>query len=225
MQAKALPEGAQAPIYLGIDVCKARLDAHLHPVGKKLSVPNDKAGLRKLKNELAKHGVVTIALEATGKLHRLAWRSLHESGLPVAVLNPRRARLFAEAIGALAKTDRIDARVLALAAERLTPEPAAPSSAEMEALQELVHARQAAMAERTAFFEPALDVTSTPSERIDEAHDFGATLPGSDFSHSDAGLDVDRLAVGDAARPRLGVVASFGGVRRLARRHGGESEV
>ena len=118
-----------------------------------------------------------------------------------------------------------NARVLALAAERLTPEPAAPSSAEMEALQELVHARQAAMAERTAFFEPALDVTSTPSERIDEAHDFGATLPGSDFSHSDAGLDVDRLAVGDAARPRLGVVASFGGVRRLARRHGGESEV
>jgi transposase len=150
MQGQVQPDGAQPSLYVGIDVCKAHLDVHFHPLGKAMRVMNDRTGMARLKRELAKFPVAKIVMEATGKYHRAAHRSLHAAGLSVAVVNPLRARLFAEAIGALAKTDGIDARVLALIGERLAPDAAAPPSEAMEALQEAVRARQAAMADRAA---------------------------------------------------------------------------
>jgi transposase len=89
-------------------------------------------------------------MEATGKFHRAAHRSLHADGLPVAVVNPLRSRLFAEAMSALAKTDRVDCRMLAILAESLEPDATPPSSAFMESLKELSRCRDAAIAARTA---------------------------------------------------------------------------
>lgn len=151
MQGKVSPEqSAQIRVYVGIDVCKARLDIYLHPLGRKLRVDNNLIGLRRLKKELARHDVALIVMEATGKYHRQAQRTLHAAGAKVAVVNPLRSRLFAQASGVLAKTDQIDARLLAILGESLEPKATPPCSDALEALQELVHARHAATGEATA---------------------------------------------------------------------------
>lgn len=151
MQGQIQLEARSAPtVYVGIDVCKERLDVYLHPLGRRLAVANHRDGLRRLKRELARHAVGRVILEATAKYHRLAHRSLSQSGFAVAVVNPLRSRLFAEAFGTRAKTDRVDARMLAILGEALAPPATPPAPAVLEALQELVHARHAATAERTA---------------------------------------------------------------------------
>ena len=150
MQGKVSPEPSAPGVYVGIDVCKARLDVYIHPIGQKLSLSNDKLGLKRLKQSLARHAVVLIVMEATSKYHRQAHRSLSAGGLSVAVVNPLRSRLFAEAIGTLAKTDRVDARILAIFGESLDPAITPPSPELIETLQELFRGRKAAVAERTA---------------------------------------------------------------------------
>jgi transposase len=145
----------------GIDVCKSWLDSHIVPEGCSLRVANDARGHRQLKRWLAKHDVTLIAMEATGKWHRQVHRSLHASGFRVAVVNPLRARLFAEVIGLLAKTDRLDARMLALLAESLSPPVRPPAPEAIEALQELITARDSAVAGQTAL-ENQLAAANTP---------------------------------------------------------------
>ncbi|TJW07496.1 MAG: IS110 family transposase [Mesorhizobium sp.] len=122
----------------------------VHPAGQSFRVANDGGGLRRLKRLLGKLAVTRVVMEATSKYHRAAQRSLHEAGLAVGVVNPLRARLFAEACGQLAKTDRIDARQLAVMGTVLDPAETVPASLAMEALQEMDGARSAASAERTA---------------------------------------------------------------------------
>jgi transposase len=151
MQGKVLPgQSAGARVYVGIDVCKEWLDVFIHPIGHKLRVANTREGLRRLKRVLAPFEVVLIVIEATAKLHRLAWRHLHAGGHRVAVVNPLRSRLFAEATGMLAKTDPLDAKVLAVFAESIEPEARAPAPQLLDQLQELVRARQAAAVEAAA---------------------------------------------------------------------------
>lgn len=152
MQGKSQLEArsAHTPVYVGIDVCKDHLDIHLHPLDRHFRVANRRDGLKRLKRDLAGHPVALVVMEATGKYHRLAQRSLSDSGFAVSVVNPRRARHFAEAIGTLAKTDRVDARLLAMLGAILTPRATPPVPEKLEALQELVHARSAATAQRTA---------------------------------------------------------------------------
>lgn len=150
MQGKAMPEPNAMPVYAGVDVCKEWLDVHVHPSGLTLRVSNDCVGLRRLKRVLSALPVARIVMEATGKHHRAAQRSLHAAGLAVAVVNPLRARLFAEAAGKIAKTDAIDARLLAVMGAALEPAETPPAPAALEELRELVNARGAAMAERTA---------------------------------------------------------------------------
>lgn len=151
MQGKVPLEARSAsPVYVGIDVCKEHLDIYLHPIAQRCRVANDRHGLRRLKRLLAEHDVKLIVMEATAKYHRLTHRSLSQSGLAVAVVNPLRSRLFAEAIGTLAKTDRVDAKMLAILGEALGPQARPPAPEALEALQELVHARNAATTERTA---------------------------------------------------------------------------
>jgi len=150
MQGKAMPEPNATPVYAGVDVCKEWLDVHVHPSGQTLRVSNDRFGLKRLKRVLAALPVARVVMEATGKHHRAAQRSLHAAGLSVAVVNPLRARLFAEAAGKLAKTDAIDAHLLAVMGAALEPAETPPSPVALEDLCELVNARSAAMAERTA---------------------------------------------------------------------------
>jgi transposase len=151
MQGKVQLEARSAStVYVGIDVCKDHLDVYLHPLGQDVQLTNSKDGIRRLKRLLAGHAVNLVVMEATGKHHRLTHRSLSQSGIAVAVVNPLRSRLFAEAIGTRAKTDRVDAKMLAILGEALGPKAIPPNSQTLEALQELVHARNAATAERTA---------------------------------------------------------------------------
>lgn len=150
MQGKVSPEASAGKVYVGIDVCKARLDIYVHPLGVRLQVENARDGVRRLKKQLAGYDVAVIVMEATGKLHRYAQRTLSEAGYDVAVVNPLRSRLFAEALGTLAKTDAIDARLLAVLGESLKPKATPPAPAWLEELQELVRARAAASAEAAA---------------------------------------------------------------------------
>ncbi|WP_421758914.1 IS110 family transposase [Devosia sp.] len=150
MQGKVMPEPNATPVYAGVDVCKEWLDVHVHPSGQTLRVSNDGVGLRRLKRLLGGLVVCRVVMEATGKHHRAALRSLHAAGLAVAVVNPLRARLFAEAAGQLAKTDTIDARLLAIMGAALEPAVTPPPPEALEEVCELVNARTAAMAERTA---------------------------------------------------------------------------
>jgi transposase len=150
MQGKITSVRADEAVYVGIDVCKAWLDVYLHPTGQSFRVPNSKEGIRRLRKELAGSKVALAVMEATGKLHRLAHRMLSQAGYAVATVNPQRPRELAKAIGQLAKTDKIDARLLALYGAYLSPA-ATPVPAKTAAeLQELVLARQAVKADETA---------------------------------------------------------------------------
>ena len=122
---------------------------HILPAGIAFRVANGIHGHRQVKRRLKTWNVALIVIEATGKWHRTLHRSLHAGGYAAAVVNPLRARLFAEAIGTLAKTDRLDARMLALFAASLTPEARPPAPVAVEALKELVQARESAVAEAT----------------------------------------------------------------------------
>lgn len=150
MQGKVSEAKAEAAVYVGIDVSKAWLDIYLHPIGHAFRVPNSKEGLRSLNRELTGHPPALIVLEATGKLHRLAHRTLAAAGHPAAVVNPYRSRKLADAFGELAKTDRIDARMLALYGELIGPRPSVAPGKILSELQEVALARQSAIAEKTA---------------------------------------------------------------------------
>jgi transposase len=108
-------------IFIGIDVSKARLDVAVHPSGESESAANDKTGIKAVVKRLAKIQPTLIVLEATGGLERQVTQALASAELPVVVVNPRQVRDFAKATGQLAKTDSIDAHVLARFAEAVRP--------------------------------------------------------------------------------------------------------
>jgi transposase len=147
---KVLKTEAETAVYVGIDTSKAWLDVYLHPIGRAFRVANTKDSLRRLCRDPQGLGVALIVIEATGKFHWLAHRLLSAAGFPVAVINPYRSRKLADAMGQLAKTDAIDARMLALFGELINPR-ATPAPAKILAeLQELVLARQSMKADETA---------------------------------------------------------------------------
>jgi transposase len=115
------PEVRMPDRFVGIDVSKAALDVHVRPEGAALQVPNTPAGVRRLVARLAPLAPALIVADATGGLERVLVDALHAAGLAVAVAGPDRVRHFARALGVRAKTDRVDAGVLALYAERVRP--------------------------------------------------------------------------------------------------------
>ena len=108
--------------YIGIDVSKATLDVASLPDGESWAVPNDDHGLAELAPRLVALAPALVVLEATGGFELLAAITLAKVGLPIAVVNPRQVRDFAKAMGRLAKTDALDAGILAAFAERVRPE-------------------------------------------------------------------------------------------------------
>ena len=108
--------------YAGIDVAKAFLDVALRPEGESFRASNDEEGINRLIERLATLRPVSICLEASGGLETPLVCALLEADLPPAVVNPRQVREFARATGRLAKTDAIDAEVLAQFAEAVKPE-------------------------------------------------------------------------------------------------------
>ncbi len=109
------------PVFVGIDVSKARLDVAIRPTAQVLSVVNDPTGIEAVVKRLSELSPTLIVLEATGGLERSITGALGSAQLPVVVVNPRQVRDFARATGQLAKTDLIDAEILAHFAEAVRP--------------------------------------------------------------------------------------------------------
>lgn len=130
-----------APLYVGIDVAKAKLDVALDADGEVFEVSNDPIGLAQLIDRLKSQVVALVALEASGGYEALAVATLGAAGLPVALVNPRQARDFARSTGTLAKTDVIDAKLLARFALTIKPRVTALAESGRAELSELLARR------------------------------------------------------------------------------------
>jgi transposase len=138
------------PLVVGIDVAKATLDVHIDPTGRRLRLANDPQGIAQLLSHLRPLKVHLVVIEATGRLHRQVAAELVQAGIPVALVNPERARKYAQSIGKLEKTDRVDAAVLAAfgrAAEHHTLEKTPEKQVE---LNDLISRRRALVQMRVA---------------------------------------------------------------------------
>lgn len=129
-------------LHVGIDVSKARLDVAVYETGEVWHTTNDSADYPRLMERLKALPPQLIVLEATGGLEIPAVTELYTAGLPVAVVNPARVRDFARATGALAKTDRIDAQLLARFAQAVRPPVHRLPSEEEQQFAELVTRRR-----------------------------------------------------------------------------------
>ena len=149
--------------FCGVDVSERQLDVHLLPEGAGTSFAHTTAGIGRLVAWLASRERPLLVLEATGGLERALVAALGRAGIATAVVNPRQIRDFARAAGLLAKTDRLDARILALFAQRMRPKPRLPGS-EVDALlvglvlrrRQLVVLRDAERSRRWRIAEPIL---------------------------------------------------------------------
>lgn len=159
MQAQIVQQ--QPPSYAGIDVGKIWLDIFIHPAGKRLRIRNEKKAILTAIRELERNSVHFAVLEATGSYHRLAHTLLHGAGIAVSVVNPFRARQFADSLGRLAKTDMIDAESLALFAERMKPETTPPPDEHAKQLRDLQTARRQIVQE-TGDLKRRLQATENP---------------------------------------------------------------
>lgn len=128
--------------FVGIDVSKSTLDMCIEPAGRILHVTYDDAGISQIVECLQQVSPALIVIEATGGLEMRIATELASTGLPIAVINPRQARDFAKATGRLAKTDRIDASVLAAFAKAVRPQVRALKDADTRALDEMVSRRR-----------------------------------------------------------------------------------
>jgi transposase len=136
-------------MFVGIDVSKDRLDAATRD-GRRLTAPNDPDGVAALAARVAALSPALVVLEATGGLEHPAAAALAAAGVPVAVVNPRQARRFAEATGKLAKADAIDAAALAHFAEAVRPDPRPLPGAQAVARRALLGRRRDLLGMRTA---------------------------------------------------------------------------
>jgi transposase len=135
-----------APIFVGIDASKAHLDTATRPARQVDRHTNDPTGIAALVARLGPLAPSLVVVEATGGLELPLLAALQVAGIPTAAIHPRQARDFAKATGRLAKTDRIDAEVLARFAEAVRPEPRPLPPAEVRALDALLSRRQQLLA-------------------------------------------------------------------------------
>lgn len=128
--------------FVGIDVSKSHLDVAIRPSGKSWTEANDGKGIRSLVDALTDLNPLLIVMESTAGLEMAVAVDLAAAGLPVAIVNPRQVRDFARATGKLAKTDRIDARILARFAEMVRPEVRPLKDEQVQELSALISRRR-----------------------------------------------------------------------------------
>jgi transposase len=128
--------------WVGIDVSKASLDVYLRPSGKQFQFNNQANGIVELIRQLQGFAIEQVILEASGGLELEAAQALQQQGYAISIINPRQGRDFAKASGKLAKTDRIDAAVLAHFGEAMRPAITVLASANEQGLQEAVTRRR-----------------------------------------------------------------------------------
>ncbi|MFH1140863.1 MAG: transposase, partial [Chloroflexota bacterium] len=136
--------------YVGIDVAKAHLDIAVTPTEAQWQATNDGVGIAQVVARLQELQPALVVLEATGGLELPLAAALAAAAVPLAVVNPRQVRDFAKALGKLAKTDRLDAHILALFAERVQPDQRTLPDAEAQALGALLARRRQLVEMRTA---------------------------------------------------------------------------
>ena len=142
---------SQFSVFVGIDLSKDHLDVHVLPEGQSWQVANDEAGCAQLSERLAGLlGSVLVVMEATNVFWRLAATALAGAGVSAAVVNPRQVRDFAKATGQLAKTDAVDAQVLARFAEAIKPPVRALPNEQCQVAAELLARRAQLMGMRVA---------------------------------------------------------------------------
>lgn len=132
----------RSEVFIGIDVCKARLDVSRYPDGQRWALCHDELGIAALTDQLKTQAPALVVLEATGGLETPLTGALCEAGVPVVVVNPRQVRDFAKATGRLAKTDAIDAAVLAHFAGVIRPEVRPLPSPQARELSDLIARRR-----------------------------------------------------------------------------------
>jgi transposase len=137
------------PTFVGIDVSKDFLDLHARPTGEAVRAANDPDGVASIAARAVALGAALVAIEATGGYEHPVAAALAAAGVPVAVVNPRQVRDFAGATGRLAKTDALDAAVLAHFAEAVRPDPRPLPDADTRRLAELLDRRRQLSGMRT----------------------------------------------------------------------------
>jgi transposase len=141
---------ASLTVFVGIDVSKNSWDVHWLPEGRSFAVPATTTGLADLLAQLPMAGTCLIVMEATGGYERELAAGLFDAGHLVSIVNPRQSRDFAKAVGQLAKTDRVDARILALFAEKVRPRLSEKATEKQAELEELVTRRRQLIAFQSA---------------------------------------------------------------------------
>ena len=131
--------------FVGIDVSKAQVDVAVRPTGKRWTLPYDETGIEGLIPQIVDLEPALVLLEATGGLELPLVAALAAAALPVVVVNPRQVRDFAKATGTLAKTDTLDAAVLAHFADAVRPEVRPLRDAETQVLNSLTARRHQVM--------------------------------------------------------------------------------
>jgi transposase len=158
------------PRFVGIDVSKAHLDVASRPDGQAFRLPNTTEGIKSLVERLKESPPALVVLESTGGLERQAAVALADAKVPVRIVDPARVRNFAKSIGQRAKTDRLDARLLAQYAEAAKPEARDLPDEETRDLQALLDRRRQLVGMRVAE-ENRLKQTATVAVRANlEAH-------------------------------------------------------
>ncbi len=158
----------QKGLYIGIDVSKAHLDLAAHLSGEPWRVINDEAGINAIVTHLREAAPSLVVVEPTGGLELPLTAALGAAGLAVAVVNPRQVRDFARATGRLAKTDRLDAQVLAHFAHAVQPTPRPLPDAQTQELAALLTRRHQLMQMLTAETNRLATTRAPVRERVQE---------------------------------------------------------
>jgi transposase len=126
---------------VGIDISEDSLDVYLHPAGKEVRLPHDDEGTGSLLELLRVFAIERVVLESTGGLQRRLVRSLQEAGYAVSVVNPERIWAYRRLVGRVAKTDRIDARLIAEYGATMRPPASVPLTEAQQGMRELTSRR------------------------------------------------------------------------------------
>ena len=199
------------PSTIGVDVSKDFLDAHRLADGDERRFANDKTGRKALIKWLSAAPVKRVVFEPTGPYHRAFERALDDAGLPIAKVNPRQARRFAEAAGKLVKTDRADAAMLARMGEVLYLPPRPCVSQTIAELKELHLARAALLKDRAAAKNRAKAITLPLLEKQNKKR-----LAEIDVKIGEIDAAIEKLILDDALlAPRFEILLSIPGVSTI----------
>lgn len=194
--------------FVGIDVSKSTLDVCIEPLGQTLHVTYDGAGTHQIIERLKEISPTLIVMEATGGLEIRIATELSVKGLPVAVINPRQARDFAKATGQLAKTDQVDAAVLAAFAKAIRPQVRPLKDADTRALDDMVSRRRQLINMRV---QEALRLGTAASKPLEKSLNQHIAWPDKRIAEIDADL-TKRLRGSDAWRTKDDLLRGIPGV-------------